>query len=198
VDTFSFESFYESIIKSAVVFVVNFFIINLLEYTTFEVEKHEINTNKILSLVRKLTFFIFLNLSMSPIIVYVYSQYLDSAANTGPTSALDNLGFSVLVICIGNVFKPVLEYFNVERITRYVGYRRELGKGMESEMTQEEANLAFEPIAFPIASLYSMLISSLLLTAFFLSCFQLLIVIELAALGLLFLLSKRMLIRVCK
>jgi hypothetical protein len=40
IDTFSFESFYESIIKSVVVFVVNFFIINLLEYTTNEIEKH--------------------------------------------------------------------------------------------------------------------------------------------------------------
>jgi uncharacterized membrane protein len=93
--------------------VVNFFIINLLEYTTYEIEKHEINTNKILSLIKKLTFFIFLNLSMSPIIVYIYSQYLNSTGNTGPTSSLDNLGFSVLVICIGNVLKPVLEYFNV-------------------------------------------------------------------------------------
>lgn len=33
--TLDFDSFYQSIIKSGVVFVVNFLIISLLEYTTY-------------------------------------------------------------------------------------------------------------------------------------------------------------------
>ena len=191
------STFTLTIVRTVVVFVFNFWIITLLEYTTLEIEKHELNTNKIISLVRKLTFFIFLNLSMSPLSIYLYQQFINQD-QTAAVTPLDNLCFSVLTICIGNVFKPLAEYFNVQRIVKSIGFYFQRRKGDKCEMTQEEANTAFEPIFFPLASFYSLLISSILMTAFFLSCFQVLIVIELLSCGVLFLISKYMLLKVCK
>ncbi len=68
-----------SVGKNLVVLLGNFLVVNLLEFTTFQVEKHELNTNKVLSLIRKLTFFVFLNLSMSPLSIYLYQQFAAAA-----------------------------------------------------------------------------------------------------------------------
>jgi len=58
-----------------------------------------------LSLLKKLTFFIFINLSMSPLAIYLYYKFSDTQ-QPGTTTPLDNLAFSVVTICIGNIFKP--------------------------------------------------------------------------------------------
>jgi len=63
---------------------------------------------------------------------------------------------------------------------------------------QGEAHLAFEPIPFPLASFYSLLISSIFMTAFFLSCFQVIIIIEFLSCCVLYITSKYMLLKVCK
>lgn len=62
----------QGIINTTVVIVINFFIISLLEYTTTNIEDHETNTNLQYSLMKKLTFFLFLNLSMSPLFLFIY------------------------------------------------------------------------------------------------------------------------------
>ena len=63
-----------------------------------------------LSLIKKLTFFIFINLSMSPLALYLYYQFFGK--EQGKTTAFDNLAFSVLTISLGNIFKPLAEYLN--------------------------------------------------------------------------------------
>lgn len=70
------QNFYLTLAKTATVFAANLLIVALLEYTTYAVEKHETNTGKVLSLVRKLTFFIFVNLSMSPLLLYIQAQFI--------------------------------------------------------------------------------------------------------------------------
>jgi len=102
----NYSDFTASIIKTGVIFIANYWIINLLESTTYEIEKHELNSNKMLSLIKKLTFFIFINLSMSPLAIYLYYQFTNQTENSN-TSPLDNLIFSVLTISLGNIFKPL-------------------------------------------------------------------------------------------
>jgi hypothetical protein len=109
--TYQTSNFIAQIVKSIVVFFANFFTIMLLEYTTNNVEKHEYNTNKVLSLIRKLTFFVFLNLSMSPLSIFIYNQVSNSSSDL--TSDTDKLIFSIVLISITNVLKPFAEYFNI-------------------------------------------------------------------------------------
>lgn len=85
---------------------------------------------------RKLTFFIFLNLSMSPLSIYIYEEY-SLTQREGELTPLDNLCFSVLVICLGNILKPLAEYFNVARMMRVVGFYFERSKREDCEMTQQ-------------------------------------------------------------
>lgn len=107
----NYSDFTASIIKTAVIFIANYWIISLLEYTTYQIEKHELSSNKMLSLIKKLTFFIFINLSMSPLAIYLYYKFTGQV-QTQNTTPLDNLIFSVLTISIGNIFKPFAQYFN--------------------------------------------------------------------------------------
>ena len=151
-----------------------------------------------LSLVRKLTFFIFINLSMSPVVLYIQSQFVSNPREDEGIDPIDELCFSVLVISVGNLFKPLLEYFNADRLARRLGRWWEARKGDECELTQEEAHDSFEPIAFPLASFYSLMISGMLMTTFFLSCFQYLLLLEVLACLLLFVVAKYMLLRVCR
>lgn len=65
-------------------------------------------------------------------------------------------------------------------------------------MAQAEANAEFEPIPFPLASFYSLLLSALYLTAFFLSSFQAIIGVEVLSCLILYAVSKYMLVRVCR
>lgn len=53
-------------IASMVIFVINFLIINFLEGSTNNIEAHQSNTDMKLSLIRKITFFMFINVSVSP------------------------------------------------------------------------------------------------------------------------------------
>jgi hypothetical protein len=101
------SNFTTTIIRTIVVFVGNFAIITLLEHTTYEIEKHELNSNKVLSLVKKLTFFVFLNLSMSPLLIYVYNQFMGPEGTTANIHAFDDLCFSVFTISLGNISKPL-------------------------------------------------------------------------------------------
>lgn len=118
ISTFPVESLYISIIKNLVVLVGNFLVVNLLEFTTYEVEKHETNTRKVLSLIRKLTFFVFLNLSMSPFSIYLYYEFSSNDAVNPNDTPFDELCLSILIISIGNITKPLMEHLNVGRILK--------------------------------------------------------------------------------
>lgn len=65
------------------------------------------NTNKVISLIRKLTFFVFLNLSMSPFSIYLYYQFSSNDPVNPDDTPFDELCLSILIICIGNIFKPL-------------------------------------------------------------------------------------------
>jgi hypothetical protein len=86
------------------------------------VEKHELNTNKILSLIKKLTFFVFLNLSMSPFSIYLYYQFSSTNTVKPNDTPFDELCLSILIICIGNISKPLTEYFNIGRLIKRIGF----------------------------------------------------------------------------
>lgn len=56
----------------------------------------------------------------------------------------------------------------------------------------------FEPLEFPIEIFYSLIHTSLMMTFFYLGCFQILVIVELPALIIVYLVAKWMLLRVCK
>lgn len=60
-----------------------------------------------LSLVNKLTFFIFVNLSMSPLAIFLYFQFSKEDNPDPAVTPLDTLAFSLLTISLGNIFKPL-------------------------------------------------------------------------------------------
>jgi hypothetical protein len=197
ISTFPADSLMVSVGKNLVVLVGNFLVVNLLEFTTFQVEKHELNTNKVLSLIRKLTFFVFLNLSMSPLSIYLYQQFAAAAPPPNDTP-FDELALSVLIITIGNISKPLTEYLNIGRLLKRLSFWYQRFLEEDCEMAQAEANAEFEPIAFPLAPFYSLLLSALYLTAFFLSSFQAILGVEVLSCLVLYGVSKYMLLRVCR
>lgn len=85
-------------------------------------EKHETNTRKVLSLIRKLTFFVFLNLSMSPFSIYLYYEFSSNDVVNPNDTPFDELCLSILIISIGNITKPLMEYLNVGRILKRVRF----------------------------------------------------------------------------
>ncbi len=94
-------------------------------------------------MVRKLTFFIFVNLSMSPLAIYLYFS-LSHEDNPDPAvTPKDTLAFSLLTISLGNIFKPLAEYFNVQRFIKFIKFYLERRKKLKCEMTQDEANQNF-------------------------------------------------------
>ena len=59
---------------SAIVLFMNFVIINFLEWTTNSIEKHETKTKIKLSLMKKIIFFMFVNISIMPFLIFLYGQ----------------------------------------------------------------------------------------------------------------------------
>jgi len=66
---------------------------------------------------------------MSPLLIYVYNQFIGPEGTTANIHAFDDLCFSVLTISIGNIFKPLAEYFNVQRILKFFGLKYQRRKG---------------------------------------------------------------------
>lgn len=75
-----------------------------------------------MSLIRKLTFFVFLNLSMSPLSIYLYYQFAADSQPASQDSPFDELALSILIISVGNISKPLTEYFSVGRVTRRLAF----------------------------------------------------------------------------
>jgi hypothetical protein len=62
-----------ALIRTGITLLVNWIILTLLESTTLSIESHESNTDRHLSLMSKLSFFLFVNISLSPLMIYYYN-----------------------------------------------------------------------------------------------------------------------------
>lgn len=85
---------------------------------------------------RKLTFFVFLNLSMSPFSIYLYFQFSSNEVINSNDTPFDELCLSIVIICIGNISKPLMEYFNLGRIFKRCSFYYQRMLGEEGEMSQ--------------------------------------------------------------
>ena len=59
---------------TGIILIMNFVIINFLEWTTKEVESHTTGTRLKMSLIRKITFFMFFNVAIMPFFIFLYSE----------------------------------------------------------------------------------------------------------------------------
>lgn len=82
---------------------------------------------------------------------------------------LNDMTTSVGFIYVGNLVKPFLFMFSFERITKWLVRIKERSRGSNSELCQFEANKIFEPVPFRVEIIYSVILSSLLGTFFYLS-----------------------------
>lgn len=67
------NTFAGPLIKSLVVLILNFIIVTLLEYSTENLEHYESHTERHLTLIHKMTAFLFVNISLSPLLGYYFS-----------------------------------------------------------------------------------------------------------------------------
>ena len=69
------------------------------------------------SLLRKLTFFMFINVSISPFFIYLFERLVQRKYGVEP---LDIMSFTVLVVAVGNCFKPFLSLFSIPRFVSWI------------------------------------------------------------------------------
>lgn len=105
---------------------------------------------------------------------------------------------SVMFIFAGNLIKPVVIVWSVERFLRWWARRREAKKADSSELAQYEANKLFEPMEFPIELIYASLVSSLLGTFFYISTIPSIVIIELVVILEMFIAARYLLLKHCK
>ena len=137
----------------------------------------------------------FINICLSPFLSFLFSRL---SIKTESSKALSLISLTVLLVALGNCFKPLITLFSVPRLLSWIKCQLEKRKGEDSKLNQVEANTLFEPMDFPIEIYYSLVHTSLMMTFFYLGCFQILIIIELPALVLVYFIAKWMLLRVCK
>lgn len=92
------------------------------------------------SLVRKLTVFMFINVSISPYLIFIYNIWIKE---TEGSVSLVNISFTVLMVSLGNLFKPLLTVVSVPRFANWLKRLKEKSKGSESNLNQLEANKLF-------------------------------------------------------
>ena len=90
--------------------MMNFIIINFLEWTTKEIESYTTSTKLKISLIRKITFFMLFNVAVMPFFIFLYSKFDEE---TKIETSLEYLSLQVFLIGIGNAFKPFLTYFSI-------------------------------------------------------------------------------------
>lgn len=123
----------KQLFSSLVIFLINFLIINFLEFTTHKIEAHQSNTRIKLSLIRKITFFMFFNVSISPFLIMLYNR----TVNETPEPLLFNtISLTIILVAVGNFFKPLLTLLSVPRFLKWVKCVREKAKGAKSDLNQ--------------------------------------------------------------
>ena len=85
------------------------------------------------SLLRKLTFFMFINVSISPFLIYLFERLVNEEYGIKP---LDIMSFTILVVALGNCFKPFLSVFSVPRFVSWVKCMLEKSKKEKSKLNQ--------------------------------------------------------------
>lgn len=59
---------------------------------------------------------------MSPLAIFLYFQFSKDENPDPAVTPQDTLAFSLLTISIGNIFKPLAEYFNVQRFIKFIKF----------------------------------------------------------------------------
>lgn len=109
------------LVKSGVVLVLNFLIVTLMDYSTEHMEHYESHTARHLTLVQKMTTFLFINITFPPLIGYYFSLEKSQEDESVKNAIFSNFCFSVLVLALGNLSKPFPLWFSVERLTKLIG-----------------------------------------------------------------------------
>lgn len=74
---------------------------------------------------------------MSPLSIYLYYEFSGEDNPDNAVKPFDSLSFSVLTICLGNISKPLAEYFNIQRIIKFLSFYYQRYKNINCELTQE-------------------------------------------------------------
>jgi hypothetical protein len=107
---------FNQLISSLVIFIINFLIINFLELSSLKIEAWESNTEMKLSLIRKITFFMFINVSISPFFIILYNYFVEHMSHS---EIFVPVTFTILLVGIENFFKPIFTVVSVPRIIHW-------------------------------------------------------------------------------
>ena len=89
-----------------------------------------------MSLVKKITFFMFVNISLMPYAIFIYGKIDKEIAIK---ASKEYLALQIFIISIGNLFKPLLTFFSVERVLKSLKIFLEKIKKI-SKLNQIQAN----------------------------------------------------------
>lgn len=75
----------------------------------------------------------FFNVSISPFLIMIYNRAINE---TEVPYLLNTISLTIMVVSVGNFFKPFLTLFSIHRFTKWVKCLRERSKGAKSELNQ--------------------------------------------------------------
>lgn len=191
------ETFLANIGVSLLIQFTNIVIMEFLEWSA-SVEDDITHTAAKISLTFKLTFFQFLNITFMPFIIFAYRVFYQESGTVEEKQALTEMTTSVVFIYLGNLLKPLLAVFSIERLMHWWRKRSALKEGKKSQLSQYEANLLFEPVEFHIEGFYSSAVASLMGTFFYLSLVPSVVIVELLLIFFLLVAARHLLFKVCK
>lgn len=114
-----------NITASLLVQLSNIVLVEFLERSASA--EHDITyTSAKISLTFKLTFFQFLNVTLMPFIIFAYRVFYERSGSEAESRALNEMTTSIVFIYLGNLLKPLLMVFSIERLLAWWHQRRAL------------------------------------------------------------------------
>ena len=179
------QSFGISILLSLVTFIINLIFEIVLPYMCL-LEKNHTKTSYNFSISSKLSFAIFLNSAIIPLVEYDRNAYF---SNSG---LIITLWLNWILLAVVN---PLKELINLKYIFNEILIYFAKNKGKQSLLTQKEANKLFEGPEPYIPDKYSSISSLMFYTAFYISFIPLGVILSLIGFTLYFIVDKYVMLR---